>query len=64
VGLTVPPADPTGSAAFDGLGGWPGVLTDLLAGADLSVDQAESVFEEVLHPRPHRRLRRRPAGQG
>jgi anthranilate phosphoribosyltransferase len=51
VGLTVPTADTAGSGPFDGLGGWPGVLTDLLAGADLSADQAESVFNEVLSGR-------------
>jgi anthranilate phosphoribosyltransferase len=51
VGLTVPTPDTTGSAAFDALGDWPGVLTDLLAGSDLNADQAETVFEEVLSGR-------------
>jgi anthranilate phosphoribosyltransferase len=52
VGLTVPTADTSGAApAFDALGRWPGVLTDLLARADLSADQAQTVFEEVLSGR-------------
>jgi anthranilate phosphoribosyltransferase len=44
------PADGTGPTpvAFEDLGGWPGVLTDLLGGTRLSADGAEAVFGEVL----------------
>ncbi len=46
-GLTVdgsPAAPPT----FESLGGWPGVLTTLLAGTSLTVAEAEVVLEQVL----------------
>jgi anthranilate phosphoribosyltransferase len=33
---------------FDSLGGWPGVLTDLLAGISLTAEQAEAVLGQVL----------------
>jgi anthranilate phosphoribosyltransferase len=35
-------------AAFDTLGGWPGVLTDLLSGTSLTADSAETVMGQVL----------------
>jgi anthranilate phosphoribosyltransferase len=35
-------------AAFDALGGWPAVLTDLLAGTSLTADSAETVMGQVL----------------
>ena len=48
---TVTPSPPGSSGApdsFDGLGGWPGVLSRLLAGESLAADQAESVMGQVL----------------
>ena len=49
-------------------GGWPGLLTELLAGRDLTADQARSAMATILggHAtrRPADRLRRRAAGQG
>jgi anthranilate phosphoribosyltransferase len=45
VGLTV--ADDT-SVTFDALGGWPGVLSGLIAGDSLSATQAELVMAQVL----------------
>ena len=42
-------SDPAGSGQdFGALGGWPGLLTWLLAGTSLTVQQAETVFGEVL----------------
>jgi len=34
--------------AFEALGGWPGLLTDLLAGTSLTADSAETVMGRVL----------------
>ena len=49
-------------------GGWPGLLTELLAGRDLTADQARAAMATILagerHAGPADRLRRRPAGQG
>jgi anthranilate phosphoribosyltransferase len=42
---TTPTAD---SSAFETVGGWPGVLTTLLAGTSLSTDDAEVVLGQVL----------------
>lgn len=39
---------PTGETSFEQLGRWPGVLTRLLAGTSLSVDEAAAVFEQIL----------------
>ena len=62
VGLTdgqwTPSPDPrpaTLGLTFESLGGWPGVLTDLLSGASLTAEQAEVVLGQVLSgdaPRP------------
>jgi anthranilate phosphoribosyltransferase len=41
---TSSPSAPT----FESLGGWPGVLTDLLSGVSLTTDQAEVVLGQVL----------------
>ena len=35
-------------AAFEAMGGWPAVLTDLLAGTSLTADSAETVMGQVL----------------
>ncbi len=47
-----PPSTPSDRPAsgpdFDALGGWPGLLTELLAGNSLTAQQAEAVFGEVL----------------
>jgi anthranilate phosphoribosyltransferase len=45
-----PPADSSAADAptFESLGGWPGVLTVLLAGTSLTADQAEVVLGQVL----------------
>jgi anthranilate phosphoribosyltransferase len=40
--------DSVTQTSFESLGGWPGVLTDLLAGTSLTADQAEVVLGEVL----------------
>jgi anthranilate phosphoribosyltransferase len=50
VGLTVALAQPSSPepVTFESLGGWPGVLTDLLAGTSLTADQAEVVLGQVL----------------
>jgi anthranilate phosphoribosyltransferase len=42
--------DPTGGSPtpFAALGGWPGVLTDLLSGTSLSADSAETVMGQVF----------------
>ncbi len=45
VGSSAPSSEPPN---FESLGGWPGVLTDLLAGVSLSTDQAEVVLDQVL----------------
>ncbi len=37
-----------GATEFDGLGGWPGVLTRLLDGADLDTFESEAVLDQVL----------------
>jgi anthranilate phosphoribosyltransferase len=39
---------PVDSSTFETLGGWPGVLSTLLAGTSLSVDHAEAVLGQVL----------------
>ncbi len=39
---------PPATGAFDALGAWPGVLSRLLDGDSLSVDEAEAVFGQVL----------------
>jgi anthranilate phosphoribosyltransferase len=44
---TADPADGP-DAAFEALGGWPAVLTDLLAGTSLTADSAETVMGQVL----------------
>jgi anthranilate phosphoribosyltransferase len=36
------------AVTFESLGGWPGVLTDLLAGKSLTADSAEAVLGQVL----------------
>jgi anthranilate phosphoribosyltransferase len=47
VGLTVGGATAP-EPAFESLGGWPGVLTDLLAGESLTAEQSEVVLGQVL----------------
>jgi anthranilate phosphoribosyltransferase len=43
------PADPTADEhGLDGHGGWPGLLTELLAGHDLTADQARSAMATIL----------------
>lgn len=42
---------PASGADLDTLGGWPGVLTGLLAGTSLTAQQSEVVFGEVLSGR-------------
>ncbi len=49
--MGTPPSAPDATAArpsFSSLGGWPGVLTRLLAGSSLSVVEAEVVLGQVL----------------
>lgn len=46
-----PPDGSRSAGDFETLGGWPGVLTRLLAGTGLSVSEAEAVFQEVLSGR-------------
>jgi anthranilate phosphoribosyltransferase len=43
-----PTSAPADSSAFETLGGWPGVLSTLLAGTSLSADHAEAVLGQVL----------------
>jgi anthranilate phosphoribosyltransferase len=45
-GTASPPS--ASDPSFESLGGWPGVLTDLLAGGSLTADQAEVVLGQVL----------------
>jgi anthranilate phosphoribosyltransferase len=47
VGLKVA-GESTPGPTFESLGGWPGVLTDLLAGTSLTATQAEVVLGEIL----------------
>jgi anthranilate phosphoribosyltransferase len=47
VGTAAPVAPGEGTPAFASLGGWPGVLTTLLAGESLTADQAEVVLDQV-----------------
>ena len=43
-----PARNGAGPGPFEILGGWPGVLTDLLSGTSLSAESAETVMGEVL----------------
>ena len=60
--------DGASRAAFAALGGWPAVLGRLVAGDDLTADEAGAALGEVLagcgHAGADRRLRHRPADQG
>ena len=47
MGLEVAHPDPS-DGTFVSLGGWPGVLTELLDGVSLSAEQAETVLDEIL----------------
>jgi anthranilate phosphoribosyltransferase len=48
-GFPATPGDPGARGpGFDALGGWPGVLTTLLAGTSLTAPEAEALFGEVL----------------
>ena len=43
-----PEPSASGPTAFQSLGGWPGVLTDLLSGTSLTAESAETVLGQVL----------------
>jgi anthranilate phosphoribosyltransferase len=44
-------ADPTDEHGLESHGGWPGLLTELLAGRDLTADQARSAMATILDGR-------------